>query len=418
MKRISLFILAAMALHLNGLEAQTPITLDSCYALARQNYPLVRQLDLIESCVRYTIENASMGYYPQLSINGQATYQSDVTQVPVSLPNVPVISKDQYKLYADLNQTVYDGGTVKLQKEMISTTAEMEKQNIEVELYKLRERINQVFFGTLMLDEQLLQAAILNRDLQAAHDRTKASVANGVSLKSSADLLQAEILKLKQRITELQYARAAYIDMLSLFMGRQLGVDTKLEIPQTITVTAAVHRPELMYYDSRSKMLDLQQRQISARSMPRLGLFVQAGYGRPALNMLNNEFDLYYIGGIRFSWSLTSLYTAKNEKAVLGVNYRLLESQRETFLFNTEIVTRQNSAEVLKLEELVRSDNEIILLRESIRKTAQAQLENGIITASDYLRELNAEDQARQNRSLHQIQLLMTLYRQQFNSGN
>jgi outer membrane protein TolC len=419
MNKLLLVILLWM-LALNHLKAQQALSLDTCYAKARLNYPLLRQMDLIAKSADYSMDNAAKAYYPQLSINGQATYQSDVTKIPISLPNmsIPVISKDQYKLYADLNQTLYDGGAVKLQKEAIQANAIIEKQNIEVELYKLRERIHQIFFSILMVNRQLEQSEILKKDLQAASDKTRAAVTNGIALKSSEDVLKAEMLKVDQHMIELRSTRTAYLNMLSLFIGQTLDNNTVLETPSAPAWSNTINRPELLYYNYRNQLLDIQRQQVQMRNRPKLSLFVQGGYGRPALNLLNNEFDLYYIGGLRLNWSLSGLYTARNEKAVLGMNYQLLEAQKETFLFNTNILMRQQDEDIHRLEELLKTDDEIIALREKIRLSAQAQLENGVITASDYLREMNAEDQAKQNRLLHELQLLMAQYKQQNTIGN
>jgi outer membrane protein TolC len=394
------------------------LTLDSCYALARMNYPLIGQIELITRSADYSIENASKAYYPQISINGQATYQSDVTQIPVKLPNLPEISKDQYKVYVDLNQTLYDGGAVSLQKDYIQAVSMAEKQNVEVELYKVRDRVNQIYFSILLLDAQLQQSRLLQDDLKTGINKVHAAVVNGTALRMQEDVLQAEYLKADQRIVELNAARKAYLEMLGLFIGRSLDMDTKLEMPAKPIVTTQINRPELLYFDYRNKLLDVQQKQIEARMKPRVGFFIQGGYGRPALNMLNNDFDSYYIGGVRFSWSLTGFYTSKFEKAILGVNYHLMESQRQTFLMNTQIQVRQLDVETRKFQDLLKTDEEIIQLRSRIRTTALAQFENGVINANDYLRELNAEDQAKQNRLLHEIQMLMSSYRQQMTTGN
>jgi outer membrane protein TolC len=420
MNKIILVILLWLISLANYLKAQQTLSLDSCYTKARNNYPLVRQMDLIAKSADYSMENASKAYYPQLSINGQATYQSDVTKVPISLPNmsIPVISKDQYKLYADVSQTLYDGGMVRLQKEAIEANAVIEKQNLEVELYKLRERVSQMFFSVLIINRQLQQSEILKKDIQSALDKTSAAVANGIALKSNSDALKAEMLKVDQHTIELKSARTAYLNMLSLMIGQKLDDNTVLETPAVPLLSNAINRPELLYYNYRNKLLDIQQRQIQTRNRPKLSLFVQGGYGRPALNLLNNEFDFYYIGGIRLNWSLSGLYTAKNEKAVLGVNYQLLEAQKETFLLNTNMVMSQQDEDMRRLEELLKTDDDIIALRESIRLSAQSQLENGVITASDYLREINAEDQAKQNRLLHELQLLMAQYQKQNTIGN
>lgn len=404
-----------------SVNAQTinRITLEECYNLARQNYPLVKQQELIQKSKEYSIGNISKAYLPQLAINGQATYQSEVTEIPVKLPNtiIPVLSKDQYKIYAEVNQTVFDGGVKRLQKQSIDADAAVDQQKIEVELYKLKERINQLFFGILLANEQLRQTEILKKDIQSGITKTNAAIANGTALKSSADALQAELLQTDQRSIELRSVSRAYKDMLGLFINRPLDENSVLEKPIKISAVQTINRPELTLYDTEKKLFDIQNSLINAKNLPKAGLFLQGGYGRPALNMLKNDFNGYYIGGLRLNWSLSGLYTSKKEKALLDIKSKTVDLQKEIFLFNTNITLKKQNAEISKLEELIRSDNDIIQLRTRIKNTALTQLEYGVINSSDYLREVNAEDQAKQTQLLHEIQLLMAQYDLQTTTG-
>lgn len=415
MKNVLIFFFSLTSL---VAAAQQRLTIEDCYMLARDNYPLVKQRDLIAKSNSYSIENASKGYLPQWTIFGQASYQSDVTQVPIAAPGVTVLDKDQYKIYSEVSQILYDGGTIKAQKKIVEANTLVEEQKLEVELYKLKERINQLFFGILMIDEQLTQAEIVKKDIQSGLDKTNAAIANGTALKSSGDALQAELLKTDQRTIELKAIRNAYAEMLGLFINRTPDEATIFEKPQPVTVSTSINRPELRLYELQKSSLDMQDKLLNARNLPKLGLFLQGGYGRPALNMLNNDFDLYYIGGVKMSWALSGLYTRKNERALLDINRSTLDIQKETFLFNTNLSLRQQNSEAAKLQELIKTDDAIIALRTKIKNTALAQVENGVISSSDYLREVNAEDQARQNQLLHEIQLLMTYYSQQTTSGN
>ena len=420
MKRI-LYTISFLALSLSmNAQTSTPLTIEECHNLARTNYPLVKQQELIAKSKQYSVENASKGYLPQVSINGQATYQSDVTEFPIQVPNMetPSFSKDQYKIYGEVNQTIYDGGTIKHQKESIEANAAIEAQQLEVQLYSVKDRVNQLFFGILMLNEQLAQTEIVKKDIQAGLDKTNASIANGAALKSEGDVLQAELLKTDQRTVELKASRKAYLNMLSLFVNQTLDENVQLVKPAKITVSENINRPELLLYDNQKKLYDAQDKMINSKNLPKLGLFVQGGYGRPALNFLNDNFDSYYIGGIKLNWSLGGFYTRKREKAILNINRNMLDAQKETFVFDTNYKLKQQSAEAAKLEELLKSDGEIIALRERIKKSSLAQLENGVINSNDYLREVNAEDLAKQNQLLHDIQLIMTQYNQQTTSGN
>ncbi|NBA87452.1 TolC family protein [Emticicia sp. CRIBPO] len=392
------------------------LTLEACYELARQHYPMTKQRELISKSKEFSVLNASKGYLPQISINGQATYQSEVTRVPISVPgvNIPTPGKDQYKIYGDINQTIFDGGIIKQQKEALNANAEIEEQKLETELYKLRERINQLYFGILMLDEQLVQVTLLKKDIDSGIKKTQAGIDNGVMLKSSLDNLKAELLRADQRTIELTATKNAYLDVLGLFINQTLGAGTMLSKPAAITNDfrnlSTINRPELLVYESQNKSLDIQNKMLDARKAPKVSLFLQTGFGRPALNMLSNSFEPYYLGGIRLNWALSAFYTQKNDKELINLNRMGIALQKETFLFNNNFTARQQNSEVTKFRDLLTSDQEIVDLRNKIKNTSMAQLENGVINTTDYLREVNAEDQARQNKILHEIQLLMAQY--------
>ncbi|MFT3747988.1 MAG: TolC family protein [Agriterribacter sp.] len=400
-------------------QAQT-LNIETCYQLARQQYPVTKQHDLIKKANQYTISNIAAGYLPQLNINGQATYQSEVTQVPVKIQgiDIPEISKDQYKLYGEITQIIFDGGVIKQQKKIQDAGSAVEEQTLEVELYKLNDRINQLFFGILLIDEQLKQNSITNKDIEAALKKTAASVANGTALRSNADVLKAEMIKNDQRAIELSAMRKAYTSMLGLFTGQNINENTILEKPEPMLAPPDIHRPELSLYQQQIKLLNAQQNLITAKNLPKLGLFAQGGAGRPALNMLSNKFEPYYLGGVRLNWSLGNFYTARREKSIIDLKRQTIELQKETFLFNTNLTGKQQSAEADKWTSLLQTDDEIITLRTNVKSAAAAQLENGVITSSDFIRELNAEDQAKQSKALHEIQLLLTQYSIKWNTGN
>jgi outer membrane protein TolC len=420
MKLISL--IASICVALNSADAQVVQTLsiENCYRMARQNYPLTKQKALIVKSKEYSIENASKGYLPQFNINGQATYQSDVTEIPIKIPNttIPTISKDQYKIYTEIDQTISDGGIIKMQKQSIEANAVVEDQKVEVELYNLKERINHLFFGILLVNEQYALTEIQKKDIQDGITTIKASIANGTALKSSADALQAELLKVNQQDIELKATRKAYLEMLSQFINQSLDENTLLEKPAQISIGQNINRPELSLFDTQKKMIDVQDKLLRARNQPRVSLFLQAGYGRPALNFLKNNFEVYYMGGIRINWSLSGFYTYKKDKALLENNRKSIDVQKETFLFNTINTLQQQKEEINKLQDLIQSDGEIIVLRNRVKNTAMSQLQYGVINSGDYLREVNAEAAAKQSQLLHTIQLLMAQYDQQTTSGN
>ena len=386
------------------------LTLEQAYDLSAKNYPVVKQKDLIKQTAGISIDNLQKGFLPQVVISAQATYQSDVTKVPVSLPGftIEAAAKDQYRLVADVSQLVFDGGLTKEQKVYQQMNAAVEEQKVEVELYKLKERINQVYLGILYLAEQLKQVDLVKTDIQTGIKRIEAQVQNGTAFRSSLNMLKAELLKTDQRTIEIKSSKRGLTDVLALFIGQPLNENIQLEKPASVLAVTSIEiaRPELKLYTDQEKLIGQQDKLITAKNLPKASVFVQGGYGRPALNQLKNDFDFYYIGGFRFNWSLGGLYTKKKEKELVEVNKKIVEVQKEFFLLNTNTQLVQQHSEIEKLQQLITSDNEIIGLRGIVKEAAKAQLENGVITANDYLKEINAEDQARQTLITHQLQLL------------
>jgi len=401
-------------------QSTSYLTLEECYQLAEQNYPLVKQRELISKTAGYTIENIQKGYLPQLNINGQATYQSAVTAIPIKLPgiDIPALSKDQYKLYGQIDQVIYDGGEIKQQKQLQQTNEAVNQQQLKTDLYQLKGRINQLFFGILLLDEQLIQNGLVRKDIQSGYDKILASIKNGVAFRSNGDVIAAELLKNKQQAIELRASRKAYTEMLGLYTGKVMDETTVLKKPQPVHISHEINRPELKVYDQQAKNLDVQNKLLSVKTLPKLNLFFQGGLGRPALDMLSNSFDVYYVGGLKLIWSPSIFYTLKKSRTLIDINRKTLDVQKETFLFNTSLTVKQQDADISKYLQLLDTDQEIIELRTRVKNTALVQLQNGVITSHDFLTELNDEDQARQNKILHEIQLLMAQYNQQTTTGN
>ncbi|HMU46444.1 MAG TPA: TolC family protein [Chitinophagaceae bacterium] len=407
MKQILTMMLASFAML--TIHAQN-LGLEEAYNLSAQNYPLIKQRELIKQTTGYSIDNLSKGFLPQFSLSGQATYQSEVTKVSVPVPgvNIEPPSKDQYKILADVSQLIYDGGIIKQQKNIQQLNEDAENQQVEVELYKLKERINQLFLGILFLDEQLKQVDLVKQDLNIGIQRVEAQVNNGVAFRSNLNVLKAELLKQDQRIIELRSSRKGFVDVLSLFMNKELPEDIQLQKPVAAAtlLNSEIERPELKLYSTQEKLLGGQFKLIDSKNRPKASLFWQGGYGRPGLNFLKNEFDFFYTTGVRFNWNFGGLYTQKKEKKIIALNQKTLDIQKEVFLLNTNTQLKQQHSEIEKLNKLITSDKEIIDLRIKVKDASKAQLENGVITANDYLREVNAEDLARQSLITHQVQLL------------
>ena len=294
----SLFLLLP-CLCISAQEPLSHLTIDEVYQMARANYPLVKQKGLISKTKEYAVSNASKGYLPAFSINGQATYQSDVTSFPFKIPipgfTLPSYSKDQYKVYGELDQVIYDGGLIKNQQQTAETNEMVQQQNLEVSLYSLYDRLDQLYFGILLVKQQLLQNKILQKDIQNGIDKAKALVANGTAYRSSVDELSAQLLQAEQSAVEITATQKAYLDMLGLFINKKLDTDTELEKPVSPPITETINRPEVFYYDFQKKTLDLQDQLLKTQLRPKFSLYLQGGYGRPGLNMLNNDFAFFGI---------------------------------------------------------------------------------------------------------------------------
>lgn len=414
----TLILFVVTSIHVTfGQERQ--ITLEECYAEAEQNYPLFRQLELIEKAAEYNINNATRRGLPSFVINGQETYQSDITQVPIQMPELQIEppSKHQYKVYGEVSMKIYDGGTVRNERQLAKDHASVSEHQVKVDLYKLKERVNEIYFGILFLDARLRQNQLLQDEIQRGIKQVRASIDQGTALKSSVDALHAELLKAKQQQIEFKTTRSAYVDMLAQMTGKALNDKTVFETPQTTPTSFEINRPELSLFAKEKTSVDVHEKIISARLLPKLSLFFQGGYGRPALNMLDNSAEAYYVTGVRLTWTISNFYTAKNDRALLDIRRRTINVQEETFRFNTLLALKQLVSEIEKLEQALRTDDQIIEIREKIRNTAASQLANGVIHVNDYVQEVTEEDEARQNKALHEVMLLFAQYRMKTTSG-
>ena len=402
------------------INAQETITLEQCYQWSRENYPLIKKQELIKKAEQYTTENALKGWLPQVNITAQATFQNDVTQFPVKLPNVNVepLSKDQYKVFADVSQTIYDGGNIRNQKNLAKIQSEVQTIQTEVELDKLKERINQLYFGILQTNKQWTQLQFTKLDIKEGIKKAEAQLKNGVIFRSNLDVLKAELVKIEQKEIELQAIKQNFVQMLSYFIKKNIDENTQLETPEKILLTKNNNRSELKLFDAQKQLLETQRKIINTKNTPKLGAFFQGGYGKPGFNMLKNEFDIFYIGGIRLNIPISGFYTQKNDLALLENQSQEIEIQRENFLFNQNFIEIQQRNDLEKIQNLIDKDNELIELRKNIKTASLAQLENGVINTNDYLREVTAEEQAILTKITHEIQYLLTQYNLKANLNN
>lgn len=416
--------LLLLALSFLNSSAFGQLSIDQCQEKARKNYPQIKQYSLIEQTGAYNISNANKGYLPQLSFSAQATYQSDVTEIPASLgqilsqltgQNVTIasMSKDQYKMVAELQQTIWDGGMISSQKEQIKATTELEKQKLEVDLYTIKERVNQIFFGILALNEQKIQIDLLQKELQTNYEKIKAYMQNGVANQADLDMIRVEQLKVKQKKAELNAIQKSYREMLAVMIADTTALTAALEKPvfdTDMNREFGIKRPELKLFDAQTSLFASQEKMIRAGNLPKLGVFGQGGYGNPGLNMFNPGFTPYYILGAKLTWNFSGLYSQGNHLQKIALNKQTVASQKETFLFNTNLKVVNAQNEIAKIKEQIKSDDEIIALRKNIKKAAEVKVENGTLTVTDLIREINAESTAIQEKALRQIQLSMAVY--------
>lgn len=407
--------LAALLLLLFGADGASAaqVTLEQCMELARRNYPQIRQLNLIEEAAEYDIANVSKSWLPQLTISGKASYQSDVVEMPFEIPGFSFdLPHDQYSVVGELSQTIWDGGTSKSQKELYSAGAEVQKSQLEVSVYSINDRVVQVYLGILLIDAQLRQNDILERSLERNAGQVQACIDNGTAYRADLDMVRVSMLNCEQQKEGLLSDRAAYLEMLERLTGTSLEGQELVEpdCDAACPDAAAVTRPELALYDAQRRQNEAQLRQLDSKILPKFSLSLQGGIGRPGLNMLDSSFQPYYTAGIRMSWDLGALYTRRDEKQKLDVQLRTIESDRETFLFNTGISALQLRSSIDKARRLLEKDGEIIALQESIRAAGEEQYRNGTISMTDLMKRIDDEYDARVAESIHRIQLLMAVY--------
>ena len=402
-------------------------TLEECQQAAERNYPLIRQYGLIEKTTALTVANIQKGWLPQISASAQATLQSDVVSWPDQMQglyqqmglDMKGLKKDQWRVGIDINQTLYDGGTINSQKTIAREQGNVQSAQNEVSLYQVRKRVNEMYFSLLLLDEQLR----LNRDLQellGGNERKLASmVKGGTAAKSDWQNVKAERLNAVQQATSLESQKRMLTAMLSSFCGIEVK---SVEKPAMTEISGANNRPELRLFDAQLRLADAQEKALDAALMPKVGVFAQGYYGYPGYNMfedmMRHSGSLNGMVGVRLSWNVGALYTHKNDKAKIQWQRDMTETSREVFLFNNRLEQIQQSEGIGKYRQLMADDKEIINLRSAVRKAAESKLAHGIIDVNDLLREINQENAARVQQSMHEIEMLKEIYDNQFTTGS
>ncbi|MBR1800863.1 MAG: TolC family protein [Bacteroidaceae bacterium] len=415
--------------------AVTAQTLEECQAAAEKNYPLIRQYDLITKTTALTVANIQKGWLPQIGASAQATYQSDVTAWPDEMQglmqqmgiDIAGLRRDQYRVGIDINQTLYDGGTISRQKEVARRQGEVQLAQTEVDIYNVRRRVNEMYFGLLLLDEQLR----LNKDLQATlrtNEETLHSMqVHGTAAESDYNAVKAERLNAAQQMTSLAAQRSTLARLLSVFCGIEVTAPSKPSQGEASSAAALPigeggGRPELRAISAQLRLADAQERALDAALMPKLGVFAQGFYGYPGYNlfedMMDHKWSLGGMVGARLSWNIGALYTRKNDKAKIQLQRAAAENRRDVFLFNNHLEQVQQTEDIVRYRRLMADDEEIIRLRISIRQAAESKLRHGIINAGDLVREIHAENSARVQQSVHEIEMLKEMYELRYTLNN
>lgn len=407
MKKIILIFFLALPMIM---AAQQTLSLEECYALANTNYPLAKQNALLQQKSNLDTKVLNKGKMPKIDLNAQATYQSAVTQLPISLPNLAINppNKDQYKATLDINQLLYNGGLIDANTKIKEAQTKIQQQQVEVNLYQLKTRINQLYFSTLLLQERSNLLVAKDEQLDLKIKEVKAGVKFGAILPASEKVLEAEKLKIKQQLTEIRFDKKRALGNLSLLTYSTIDEKVTLVKPTTNPIyNTDNNRPELQLFDLQNEQINFSKNLISKNNLPKINAFGQAGYGNPGLNMLDNSFQPFYVVGVKANWNVFDWNKSKTEQEALTVSEAIVSTEKETFELNTNLQLQEMENEIKKTEEVITTDSEIIALREYVVKSSDAQLKNGVITASEYLVELTNLFEAKTNEKLHQIQLAL-----------
>ena len=400
-------------------------TLEECQQAAERNYPLIRQYGLIERTTDITVANIQKGWFPQVSASAQATYQSDVTAFPDEIGKMyqqmgvamKGLEKDLYRLGIDVQQTVYDGGNIRSQKEIARRQGEVEAAQNDVNIYNVRRRVNEMYFALLLVDEQIKLNSDLQQLLVSNEKKLESMVREGTAAESDRQNVKAERLKNAQQMTNLQSQRTALVRMLSTFCGIDMKEAVRPEA-DVLDPNGGNNRPELKAIDAQLRLADSREKALDAALRPRFGIFAQVFYGYPGYNMfedmMEHKFSLNATIGARLTWNIGSLYTRKNDKAKINLQRETAYLNRDRFLFDNNLEQIQQNEKIERFRKLLADDDEIIALRSSIRKAAESRLEHGIIDVNDLLSEINNENAARVQQSIHGIEMLKEIYELKF----
>lgn len=410
--RKSIVVILLMSL---TFSAKAQITLEQVQEQARANYPAIRKYGLVEQSRDFTLSNVAKGNLPQVLFQGNASYQSSVTRLPIDVGKFGIdyegLPRDQYNTSVTISQVIYDGGKIAAEKKIARAQSDVQNEQINVMMYGIRESVNRLFFSILLIDEQLLHNILLQDDLRLVQKNVEAMITGGVANQSDADLVSVELIRARQQEEMLHTFRRTYLSMLSTFIGTPIDASVKLRKPTEALFPTVNNRPELSFYNAQQRLLDLQQSSLDVSLRPRVDIFLQGGVGNPGLNMFKNGWDAYYKVGATVSWNIGALYRRKNDTQLIDMERQQVNVNRETFLFNIRIQEQQLKGQIENIRSQIAHDDEIIRLRENIRRASEKRVESGIETVNEMLRDINAVSEARQQRAIHEVELLQEIHK-------
>lgn len=390
--------------------AQNQIDLESCYSLAEINYPKAKQSELINTQNELNSQIIKTQKYPKIDIDAQATYQSDVIHFPTENPGLvfELPNKDQYRATVTLNQLIYGGGTIDAVIEEENAKSNALKQKINVDLYQLKPKINQLYFSILLLQEKKSLLLRKQKQIEEKLKEIKAGIKYGAVIPTSDAVLGAELLNIKQQLTDIKNSKQNLIQSLEKYIGQSFANTTTLKHPNfTNSLSDTINRPELELFNLQKSQIDNTASVINKNKLPKIYGFAQGGYGNPGLNMLDNTFQSFYYVGLKLNWNVFDWNKSSKQNQALEINKQIIDSEKEEFELQTSMQLEQQVLELNKYNEFIQSDQEIIDLRKQILKTTESQLKNGVITSSDYIDKLTDLYEAETNLRTHQIQLLL-----------
>lgn len=407
---------------LSPLLATAGLTIEQCVEKACDNYPMVKKYDLLASTLDIDLSDINKGWLPRIGAYGQVTAQNVVPSFPESLSGVlqqmgqPMkgLGKLQYKAGVDVSQTIWDGGVSHAQRELRRAGTAAEQSGLDVEMYAVRQRVENLYFAILLTEEQIAQNRNTMTLLDATLEKLKAMLRNGTAMQSDVDMIEAQKLTVMQGIAQAESASSGYRTVLGMFMGESLQVVELIRPDSVMPSELQSDRPEIKLFDTRIAAADASRRLADTALMPKVGLFAQAYYGYPGFDyfksMITRDLSFNIMAGVKVSWNIDSFYTKRNVSRRNRLDIADIMAEKETFLFNSDMQVASQLEKIRGIRDVMKDDSRIMALRANVRKSAESQLENGIIDTTALLTKITDENQAALTARYHEIQLVQEIY--------